>query len=681
MTLETEDAKKLFLQFKNGGLELVLQLKEIKATEGQILDFKRAQNNGPPVGTHDVENLARAISGFANSEGGVLVWGVDCARKKDCVSGFNVINNVDEFRAELFKKCNQVVKPKLQGIQAITIYSDESDETGFVVLFIPKSKHIIESTLKHKRGIFERANDSFTEIDPVRLQATYLDQIEAQRAVSDDLDQKLLREKRTKHRVIAIALSAAITCTGGWLLIPHLTKSPPPSWKSQNPKNLAEAKQLYEPYAATDAEAQVRLACAYYFLGDGSEANRQRTVQLFEEAAKRTNPIAQYNLATLYIHGDIPIDENNRMLVARDLYAKASESKFPPASIQLAIIDVLSQEQSLPANLQRNQLNQLECEERAAHILPVINKSIEICMSARNVGGRGYLYAARLTRFKILLDKAASTNFLDRSKIGIDEARKLYEKSYELGCAEAAYNLFVLYSFQNNTIEAHRWLVNATDQSLGPVSPVALTALGQAYEHGKYGFKQDVTEALRLYTAAANKNYPPALFKYAKFLQENPQRDSDTTSAISLYERLTTIVDPILHKDLYSAACNNLGVAYWQQALPSKGAEAQQLERNANNSFVYACQAKEPNIPNIFRENLTYIFTVKPKENFRGTRYLLPSPILTGLRLIDFDDDFWTLVVHPDYLVVSSDVQLELPPDLQYFASSREHPSLPTNHP
>ena len=55
-------------------------------TEELFLDFKRADStgkNGLALHKDDRRNLAKAISGFGNSEGGVLIWGVECARSTE----------------------------------------------------------------------------------------------------------------------------------------------------------------------------------------------------------------------------------------------------------------------------------------------------------------------------------------------------------------------------------------------------------------------------------------------------------------------------------------------------------------------------------------------------------------------------------------------------------------------
>ena len=52
-------------------------------TEELFLDFKQAISigkNGTTLHKDDRKNLAKCISGFGNSEGGVVIWGVECSR-------------------------------------------------------------------------------------------------------------------------------------------------------------------------------------------------------------------------------------------------------------------------------------------------------------------------------------------------------------------------------------------------------------------------------------------------------------------------------------------------------------------------------------------------------------------------------------------------------------------------
>jgi hypothetical protein len=76
-------AEDLFDRLKQRGEAEIDQLIQDRQSEELFLDFKRSADNGSGRRFHDDDrrNLARAVSGFGNSEGGVIVWGVDCRER------------------------------------------------------------------------------------------------------------------------------------------------------------------------------------------------------------------------------------------------------------------------------------------------------------------------------------------------------------------------------------------------------------------------------------------------------------------------------------------------------------------------------------------------------------------------------------------------------------------------
>jgi hypothetical protein len=73
-------AQELFDQLRSGGEQLIDEFIAEGHTEDLFLDYKRSTDCGGSRHLHanDWNNLAKAISGFGNSEGGVVLWGVDC---------------------------------------------------------------------------------------------------------------------------------------------------------------------------------------------------------------------------------------------------------------------------------------------------------------------------------------------------------------------------------------------------------------------------------------------------------------------------------------------------------------------------------------------------------------------------------------------------------------------------
>ena len=105
--------------------------------ENLHLDFKRA-NAG--LSRDDRKNLAIALSGFANADGGVIVWGVETARTADGVeyaNGIDSISPLSQFVAQLNEFTGQAVNPLVDGVLHKRI--DLASDSGIALSLIPSS--------------------------------------------------------------------------------------------------------------------------------------------------------------------------------------------------------------------------------------------------------------------------------------------------------------------------------------------------------------------------------------------------------------------------------------------------------------------------------------------------------------------------------------------------------------
>src|SRR5262245_5828730 len=73
-------AEELFSRIRDNGAAEVQRMISAQIVEELFLDYKRSSTAlpGAKLSNDDKNNLAKAVAGFANSEGGVIVWGVDC---------------------------------------------------------------------------------------------------------------------------------------------------------------------------------------------------------------------------------------------------------------------------------------------------------------------------------------------------------------------------------------------------------------------------------------------------------------------------------------------------------------------------------------------------------------------------------------------------------------------------
>lgn len=138
-------ARELFERLRDNGVAEIQRLIRDRAAESLFLDFKRAENNGDSESMPDqVRNsLSEAVAGFGNSEGGVIVWGVDCSKRKD---GADVptegqqpgIVNVRRFVSWLNGAVSGTTLPPHVGVENLALPLGETSDDGFVVTFVEK---------------------------------------------------------------------------------------------------------------------------------------------------------------------------------------------------------------------------------------------------------------------------------------------------------------------------------------------------------------------------------------------------------------------------------------------------------------------------------------------------------------------------------------------------------------
>jgi hypothetical protein len=73
-------ALSIFTAIQDRGIAAIDEFIQSQTTEDLFLDFKcvKTANNALKLIDDDKKNLGKAISGFGNSDGGIVVWGIDC---------------------------------------------------------------------------------------------------------------------------------------------------------------------------------------------------------------------------------------------------------------------------------------------------------------------------------------------------------------------------------------------------------------------------------------------------------------------------------------------------------------------------------------------------------------------------------------------------------------------------
>jgi hypothetical protein len=110
----------------------------------------------------DGKHLAKAISGFANSSGGLIVWCVDCCRDS---SGAEVafkmpVLDANGFNTKLQGAVSRSSIPPHSGVEIIAIQDDDSASSkGFVAMLVPQSTFGPVCSVKSNRYYMRTGSD------------------------------------------------------------------------------------------------------------------------------------------------------------------------------------------------------------------------------------------------------------------------------------------------------------------------------------------------------------------------------------------------------------------------------------------------------------------------------------------------------------------------------------------
>jgi hypothetical protein len=156
-------AEDLFNRVESRGLDYLLELVETGKSEEAFLDFKQSANRGSSrsLDDNDRKTLSRALSAFANSDGGVVIWGV----KTDRIDGIDVpqrgreLENCTRFAGLVDEAVSGMTLPPVPGVRSLPIPLEDG-VTGFVATYIPASPVVPHQALMGNQYLI-RAGSSF----------------------------------------------------------------------------------------------------------------------------------------------------------------------------------------------------------------------------------------------------------------------------------------------------------------------------------------------------------------------------------------------------------------------------------------------------------------------------------------------------------------------------------------
>lgn len=172
--LERSTPEILLEKIRRNGPEEIRELRG--KPEDLYLDFttKREPDKAAPH-PDDTHNFGKALSGFANSDGGLLIWGIDARKEKtdpdsaDVARRFIPLRILGEFVAHLDNLFSTLTKPAVPGVLNLPVEERKGSNSGFVVSYVPVGSAPPYRLELNVHRYYKRSGGRFSEMEPYEL--------------------------------------------------------------------------------------------------------------------------------------------------------------------------------------------------------------------------------------------------------------------------------------------------------------------------------------------------------------------------------------------------------------------------------------------------------------------------------------------------------------------------------
>ncbi|ARJ25694.1 ATP-binding protein [Bacillus sp. 17RED48] len=168
------NADLIFSKLEKEGYAYIQEMIENQQEENIFLDFKlKTDPKTFKLSGDDRKNYGKALSGFSNTSGGVIIWGVEAKpthEKIDVACDTKPITNAKGFLTELNGLLNYALVPNNFGIKNIYIPLPNESTKGFVATYVPESNLPPHRALLKLNQYFIRSGDNFVLLEHVHLE-------------------------------------------------------------------------------------------------------------------------------------------------------------------------------------------------------------------------------------------------------------------------------------------------------------------------------------------------------------------------------------------------------------------------------------------------------------------------------------------------------------------------------
>ncbi len=158
--------------------------------ENLYIEFKTVSDAGM-TSPDDRRNFAKALSGYANSSGGLLIWGVIATKNKigiDCAHSKKEIQPLSLFLAKLNEYTGTLVIPIVEGVEHRKI--ETMGNKGFAVTLVPPSDVGPHMAKGREDRYYKRSGDSFYKMEHFDIEDMFGRRKKAKLSLSVDIVRK-----------------------------------------------------------------------------------------------------------------------------------------------------------------------------------------------------------------------------------------------------------------------------------------------------------------------------------------------------------------------------------------------------------------------------------------------------------------------------------------------------------
>ena len=162
---------------KKQGFKALEDILARKESESFFVDFKLTQKDDysgqKTLFDSDKKNFAKALSGFGNSEGGIIIWGIEASGSyDDFAKAIKPIKSVENFKSLLESFVSLLTLPAHKIVENFIVKKLDNTNEGLVITIIPKGNDRPYQNISDYK-YYMRAGDSFMPIPHGVLQGMF----------------------------------------------------------------------------------------------------------------------------------------------------------------------------------------------------------------------------------------------------------------------------------------------------------------------------------------------------------------------------------------------------------------------------------------------------------------------------------------------------------------------------